>query len=513
LRDGGPSHPGQTPLEEKPAMSTTESESDVSAAVAEGSDQPESNESEAKRKLELDVAITDAGPCKKHLKITIPRSEIDLQYEESLESLRKEAAVPGFRPGRAPRQLIVKRFRKQVSQQVKSNLLMSSLNQIDKEYKLEPIVQPRLDIEAIEIPENGPMSFEMDVEVRPQFDLPRYKGLKINRPIAELTEKDIDENLNRFLEGRGTIVPKLEGNAEVGDYIIAELTFIGPDGEPLDVLKEAEFRLQSELRFQNGTITGAAAALAGVARGETRELTAKLGSAVENPELRGTTIPVKVLIHDLKRLRHPELNESFFDSVGLDNIAELREAVRDTLNRKIESEQREAMHRQIVDQLIMATPFDLPTDLVTREERSTVQRLVAQLRRRGMTDKEIKASEASIRANAHESTLRSLKELLLLGRIADEEKIEVGEEDAALEIEAIAARTDESVRRVRARLEKEGGPDSLMTQILERKVIDRILEDTVVEDFQTAIAPEEDVETIDYTLTAPVAAEEAESDT
>ena len=94
-----------------------------------------------------------------------------------------------------------------------------------------------------------------------------------------------------------------------------------------------------------------------------------------------------------------------------------------------------------------------------------------------MSDNEIRASEAQIRANAHESTLRSLKELLLLAEIADAEKIEVGEEDAALEIEAMAARTDESVRRVRARVEKEGGPDSLATQILERKVIDRILED------------------------------------
>ena len=129
-----------------------------------------------------------------------------------------------------------------------------------------------------------------------------------------------------------------------------------------------------------------------------------------------------------------------------------------------------------------------------------------------MTDKEIRASEAQIRANAHESTLRSLKELLLLGRIADAEKIEVGEDDATLEIEAIAARTDESPRRVRARLEKEGGPDSLMTQILERKVIDRILEDTVIEDFQAKIEPEEDVETIDYTLEAPVPAAEPEAE-
>ncbi len=487
-------------------MSTGENEPNVSAAVEESPD-----EAEVKRKIELEVAISDAGPCKKHLKISIPRSEIDLQYEQSLEMLRKDAAVPGFRPGRAPRQLIVKRFKKQVSEQVKSSLLMSSLDQIDKEYKLEPIVQPRLDIEAIEIPETGPMSFEMDVEVRPQFELPSYKGLKVKRPVAELTDKDINDQLNRFLEGRGTIVPKLEGTAEIGDYLVADLTFISPAGVVLAEHKEAEFRLQAELRFQNGTINGIGPALEGAARGDTREVEATLGSAVDDPELRGATIKVKVLINDLKRLRLPELNAGFFDSMGFDSLEELRAAVAETLKRKIKSEQQQAMHRQVVDQLVRQRPFDLPTDLVGREERSTIQRLVAQFKRGGMSDKEIKANEAQIRANAHETTMRSLKELLLLGRIAEAETIEVSEEDAALEIEAIAARTDESVRRVRARLEKEGGPDSLMTQILERKVVDRILEEATIEDIETTIEPEEDVDTIDYVLETPVAAAESDS--
>ena len=494
-------------------MSTGESETDRSAAMEDDPEQPEVSEGEIKRKIELEVAITDAGPCKKHLKISIPRSEIDFQYEESLETLRKDAAVPGFRPGRAPRQLIVKRFKKQVSAQVKSNLLMSSLDQIDKEYKLEPIVQPQLDIEAIEIPETGPMSFEMDIEVRPQFELPKYKGLKVKRPVAELTDKDIDDQLNRFLEGRGTIVPKLEGNAEIGDYIVGDLTFMGPDGAVLDEVKEAEFRLQAELRFQNGTIKGSGAALEGAGKGETRQVQATLGSAVEDPALRGATIDAKVLINDLKRLRLPELNDEFFDSLGFDSLDELREAVAETLKRKIRSEQHQAMHRQVVDQLLRLTPFELPVDLVSREERSTIQRLVAQFKRGGMSDKEIRANEAQIRANAHETTMRSLKELLLLGRIADAEKIEVTEDDVTLEIESIAARTDESVRRVRARVEKEGGPDSLMTQILEHKVVDRILEDAVIEDVQTTIEPEEDVDTIDFVLKTPVAAGEADNAT
>ena len=158
-------------------MSTDELEAESSVSVSDESHEqgPDGDAEKPKRKLEIGVNITDVGPCKKHLKITIPRDEIDRQYEESLETLRKEAVVPGFRMGRAPRQLVVKRFRKQVSDQVKSSLLMSSLEQIDQDYKLEPITQPQLDVDAIEIPDKGPMNFEMDIEVRPQFEVPKYK--------------------------------------------------------------------------------------------------------------------------------------------------------------------------------------------------------------------------------------------------------------------------------------------------------------------------------------------------
>ena len=106
---------------------------------------------------------------------------------------------------------------------------MSSLEQIDEDYKLEPITQPRLDVEAIEIPEKGPMNFEMDVEVRPQFDVPNYKGLKVKRPVAELTDKRTSTSSSRtFLEGHGQIVPKLEGAAELGDYLVGRSRLPSP---------------------------------------------------------------------------------------------------------------------------------------------------------------------------------------------------------------------------------------------------------------------------------------------
>jgi len=479
-------------------------ELETGATVSESDELNESDPliESPKRKLDINVAITDVGPCKKHLKITIPRSEIERQYEESLESLSKEAVVPGFRLGRAPRQLVVKRFKKQVSEQVKSTLLMSSLEQIDEDYKLEPITQPRLDVAAIEIPEKGPLSFEMDVEVRPQFDVPNYKGLTVKRPVAELTEKHVDDQLTRFLEGHGQIVPKLGGAAEIGDYLTADVDFLRPDGKPLREVKEVEFRLLPELRFQDGAISDASALL-GAKPGDTREVEAKLGSSVADHTLRGMTTPVRIRVNDLKHVRLPEINQALLDRISVDSLEELRAALRDNLERRIRTEQRQAMRRQLVDQLIHQTPFELPSDLVSREEKSTIGRLVAQLKRDGKSDNDIRAHEAQIRANAHETTLRTLKELLLLSRIADQEGIKVEDNDLVLEIEAIAARTGESLRRIRSRVEKEGGADSLATQILEWKVINRIIEDSAIEDVVVALDPEGMVETLNIAATAP----------
>src|SRR4051794_12559348 len=198
-------------------MSTGEHEHEDESPVttAEASQEGEGEAEAPKRKLDLDVQITDVGPCKKHLKVSIARPEIERQFDESLVEMRREAAVPGFRPGRAPRQLVQKRFRKQVSDQVKSTLLMACLEQIDEDYDLNPITQPQLDVESIEIPEDGPMTFEMELEVRPDFEVPAYKALSVKRPVKKIEESDVDGQLKLFLERYASMVPKAEGGAEI----------------------------------------------------------------------------------------------------------------------------------------------------------------------------------------------------------------------------------------------------------------------------------------------------------
>lgn len=476
-------------------------ETDLDSAVATDAEGPGDVD---KPKLDLNVEISDAGPCKKHLKVSIAASEIERQYKDSLGSIRRDAAVPGFRPGRAPATLVSKRFRKEVQGQVKTTLLMAALEQIDEDHKINPISQPNLDLEAITLPEDGPLEFEMDVEVQPDFPLPSYKALTVNRPVRTIAEKDVDAQLKAFLERYAQLVPKLEGGAELGDQITADLKF-HKDGVALNEVREIQFRLQPELRFQDGRVPDLSGALLGAKPGDVREADAEVGSASADPALRGQTIRVSFVVHDLKSYRLPEVDAEFLDSIGFESVEELREALGEVLERRVQFQQRQAMRRQLLDAMMAEVPFDLPNDLVARQERSTLRSQVQELREAGLSDAQIRAREAEIRANSHESTLRSLKEFFLLAKIAEAEDLKVEDDDLEAEIAAIARRNDESPRRVRARIEKEGLAEGLASQILERKTIDRILEYIKIVDVALT-EDEKQVETVDE-LASPAAPE------
>jgi trigger factor len=474
-------------------LAETEGASDAAAdAAAEGES--------AEEKLDLDVDIKNVGPCKKHLTISIAPEAITEQFQESLGTMKREAAVPGFRPGHAPLSLIEKRFKKQVAEQVKATLLSKALEQIDSDYKLKPIRQPQLDVAAIALPDTGPLRFELEIEVRPEFPVPEYRGLTVNRPVKTITEDDVAAQLKQFLERYGQMVPKLEGGAELGDFLTADLTF-HREGRVYNTAKEIQFRLQPELRFQDGVVPALGLALVGVKGGESRTTDANIGSGSPDPSLRGATIQVSFQVNDLKQVRLPEVNAAFLNSIGFTSKDELREALRDLLERRLKTQQRQAMRREIMDKLIAETSLELPEDLVGRQEQSTVNRLVMQLKQEGLNENEIRARQAEIRANARESTVRGLKEYFILEQIAEVEDVELKEEDFAEEIEAMAARSDESPRRVRARIEKEGMMDALASQILERKTLDRIFEHVAYQEVPL-VEEEMAVETLDQTATS-----------
>jgi trigger factor len=451
---------------EDPEVSETELNSEASAG-AEDEEQPQ--------RLALEVTVDVRSTCQRHVTVTVPREDIDRYFDKEFTELMPTVQVPGFRPGRAPRKLVETRFRKAIGDKVKSELLMDCLTQVNEDEKLSAISEPELNLEAVELPAEGPLSFEFDVEVRPEFDLPKWKGLSIQKPVREYGDADVDETLQNILARRGRLVP-FDGPAAPGDYITTNLTFKHGD-EVLASANEEVIRIRPVLSFRDGRIERFDELMAGVRGGETRQGELQLSDDAPNEALRGQKVTALLEVLEVKKLEVPDLTPELLDELGgFRDEAELRDAIRDQLARQLEYEQHRLARQQITAALTVAANWELPPAMLRRQSHRELQRAVMELQRSGFSDEEIHAHENTLRQNSMAATARALKEHFILERIAEEENIEPTEEDYESEIRLIAAQSSESPRRVRARLEKAGSMDVLRNQIVERKVIELILE-------------------------------------
>jgi trigger factor len=413
--------------------------------------------------------------------VTIPREDIDRYFDKEFSDLMPSAQIPGFRAGRAPRKLVEVRFRKDVTEKVKTLLLSDSLAQIHEEQKIAAISEPDLDLDAVEVPAEGPLTFEFNLEVRPEFALPKWKGLKIEKPVREITDADVDEALHNVLANRGRLVP-FGGPAELGDYITANLTF--KDGERfLAGAAEEVIRIRPELSFRDGKVAGFDKLMTGVRPGETRQGEAEVAPDAPNPDLRGKKVTAVFEVLEVKKLEIPALTPELLEELGgFELESDLRDAIKDQLGRQLEYEQRRRARQQITAALTEAANWDLPPAMLQRQSHRELQRAVMELKRSGFNDNDIQAHENELRQNSAVSTARALKEHFILERIAEEEKIEAVDADYDHEITLIASQSGESPRRVRAQIEKSGNMDVLQNQIIERKAIDLILDQATFKD-------------------------------
>jgi trigger factor len=429
---------------------------------------------EKPERLTLQVAIDNRGTCERHITVTVSREDIDRYFEKQFSELMGKAQVPGFRSGHAPRRLVEARFRKDVSEQVKSSLLMDSIAQINEDEDLAAISEPDFDLKAIQIPDEGPMTFEFDLEVRPEFDLPQWKGLKIEKPVREFSDEDVSRALANLLARYGRLVP-FDGPAELGDYITTNLTFRHGD-QVLSSAEEEVIRVRPVLSFRDGKIANFGQLMVGARAGEMRQAEADLSEDAPNEALRGQKVQATFEVLEVKKLELPELTPDFLNELGgFESEAELRDAVRDSLVERLGYHQHRRARQQITDHLTAGANWDLPPDLLRRQSERELVRAVLELQRSGFGDDEIRAYENELRQNSRQSTGRALKEHFILERIAEEEQIEATPEDYDDEIRLIARQGGETSRRVRSRLEKSGGMDALRNQVVERKVIDLIL--------------------------------------
>lgn len=427
-----------------------------------------------KKELNLTVDVKETSACERHVTVTVSREDIDRYFQLQFDELVPKAEVPGFRSGRAPRELVEKKFRPQVADQVKGSILMDSLAQVSDSQDFSAISEPNLDFEQVNIPDDGDLTYEFNIEVRPEFDLPEWKGLSLERPEHEFSDSDVDEYIAQLSTQFADMVP-VDDKVTEGDYIVCNITTRHGEKE-IASASEQLIQALGTLSMSDTTLEDFGKKVVGKAADDTVTFKTEVSEFAENEELQGQEIEIDFEILDVKRVEKKS-GDDVAEQLGIDSSEELRDLVKKGMEERLQYSQREKIREQISRMLTESANWELPPDLLRRQSRRELDRAVIEMRSSGFPEQEIIARENVLRKNILQKTEVLLKEHFILERIAEVQEVEDEPADYDMEIMRIAAQRNDSPRRVRARLERSGQMDAVRNMIIERKVIDMITEE------------------------------------
>lgn len=436
----------------------------------EAQDAPETQEPQLPSN---DVQVEDLGESRRKITITVPRARIDAKFNELYGELENTAVIAGFRKGHAPRRLVEKRFGRDVADDVRNSLVSESLLAAVKDEELEILGDPDLKLEDITLPDTGDLSFSVEVEVKPQFDLPDYNGIPVTRQSAEITPERVAETTANFLRSRGTVVP-VEGAAQAGDIVVADVKLTG------DGIEEHVHEGQ-ELRVAAGALEGVplenlGEQLAGVTSGATVTVEAVVPEGHPQEAWRGKAAKFELSVREIKRLEVPELTDELAGELGFETAEEFRNYVRGSLERRVQIESQQAMREQVGRWLLEHTQLDVPPGLAARHSREVFRRRYMNLLYSGVPQEQIDQNVELLQAQANQQARNDLKLEFVLGKIAEALSVEVDEGEVNARIAAMASQYGRRPERLRSELTADGSIEQLIGQIRDEKTMDRVLE-------------------------------------
>jgi len=442
-------------------------------------------EEEQSTALKNTVAIEEAGPCKKKVSIEIPQESIINVTDEQYNNLRKDALVPGFRKGRAPRRLLEKRFGKETSEQIKLKLIADATDSAIKDNELDTFGEPDIDIEKIEMPTEGPLKFDFEVEVHPEFDLPQLEGIPLNKQKVEVTDEQIDKEIERLRKFSGLWTPRQDGVVQLDDQIIADVTL-----KPVSSAVERAEDVEEEQKLNNIEIyvtpTSFVAAvpvekldelLVGAKAGDTRQTSVEVPKTYFKEEYRGKKVNIQINIKDIKWLKPAALDKDLLTRLGVKDENELREKTREALLHRLEMQLRTEMTEQIYQYLL---------DIVAKQANTVLQRQYINLMTQGLSREQIEQQMNQLRASSEERAKEQLKTFFIMDKVAEKLDIELSESEEELNghIAQLAIQQGQRPERLREQMVREGTLAQFRLEVRQSKCIAKLLDSAKITEIQ-----------------------------
>jgi trigger factor len=416
--------------------------------------------------------VSEAGPCRKQVTVKIPHERVTEEFDKSYRNWTRSVPIPGFRPGKAPRKLVEKRFGEQVALEVKQTLLDAAFEEALEKNDLAPIADPELKLAEIDVEEGKDLAFDFTVTVKPEFDLPDLKGIEVSVPNADPTAEEIDAALLDLRKRRATLRPVEDGKIDAGDVV--SLKVKGTAGEE-QMLAEDSLPYEVGTSWLSGLVAdGLDDALAGQKVGATVKAKASAPPHAEGHHLAGHELDIEAEVLDIKRPDLPEVDDELAKAFDFDTAAELTETVEKDVRAHKERERERAIENLALAELADKVEFDLPQELIEREVEDLARRAAYEMQIQKKSEEEIARKVAEVRAQRAEESAKELKAFFILDKIVEKEKVLVTENEVREAVAAIAAYNQAAPEQMYATLRDSGRLGSLRNQLREKKAREKL---------------------------------------
>jgi trigger factor len=435
-----------------------------------------------------DIKIEEVGPAKKRLTITVPASVIDEKIEESLGTLMAQTSLPGFRKGRAPKALLERRFGTTVRAETKNQVIADGYASAIEEHSIRPVGEPEPDeaLAELEIEEGKPLTFSVEVEVAPEFDMPELDGIEIKKPILEVGDDQIAQEIERQCMQAGEVAPVTEKFTK-GDRLVGPGTVtIDGEEEPFFTHEHMDIMVPGDEDGGRGPVLGLmvdglAQTLAKKKAGDDLEFKLVGPDAHEREEIRGKNITISMNIREAQRL-NPATLETVLERYGMPSEDILKEQIKLALEQKRDEEQRAAMREQVHKQLVTMVEFDLPEQLTAQQATRILEQYQLDLQYRGVEPAEVERLVAEARSSSEEESRRRLKLSFILAKLAQDMDVQVSEQEVNGRIAAIAVQRGMRPDQLRTELVQQNMLPQIASQLREHKTADRVIDKAKVEE-------------------------------
>jgi trigger factor len=433
----------------------------------------------------VNVNIEELGPCKKLVRFEVEPKEVDDTFENTAKEFQRHANLPGFRPGKAPKDMVLKRYEKDIQDEVKRKLIAENYQKAVKEHKLEPVGYP--DIEEIQFTKGQPFQFAATIETAPKFEMPEYRGLPAKREMARVTEEDIDRAV-AALQSQQAKFDKVDRAIQDGDFAV--INYSGrAEGKPISEWAPVARGLTEKKSFwieikHEAFIPGFAPQLVGAKAGEKRTVQVEFDKDFVTKEIAGKKGEFDVEVAEVKERKLPPTDEAFAKTYGAASMQELREGIRQDLQNELNNKVRSSVRNQIVSGLLSKVNFELPESIVQAETRDVVYNIVSENQKRGVAMEVLDQQKDSIYSAANAAAKDRVKADFLFNKIAEREGIRVTPEELRGRIVNLAQVYQMTPEAFYKELEKRNGVGDISMQILREKVVDFLQENAAIENVE-----------------------------